>query len=233
MPSTTWALLLAHWTDFARSAVALPAAGEGGRLRAAVPSIIGLQAVTYALAALDALAPDEYAAAQDKAEVLLRRHAAELHAAWRGEPLPGGVADLLIDAHAALRATREGGVEFEVGAGVAAVELDETARSTVASRLVAASFAGDLWLVRPAVRMVAGMPCAFLRGPGGRPPGDEAAGIVLGLLPRSIVRRVSGMRQVYRTSGPAGPRDDAIQMDAALPEGMPLLVPVLEAGRPV
>ena len=43
----TWAALLGKWTEFAQSALALPDDDEGGRLREAVPAIIGLQAVTH------------------------------------------------------------------------------------------------------------------------------------------------------------------------------------------
>ena len=46
----SWASLLAHWTQVAQASLALPRDAEGDRWRAAVPSIIVLQAVTHALA---------------------------------------------------------------------------------------------------------------------------------------------------------------------------------------
>lgn len=45
----TWAVLLARWTEFARSAVALPKEGEAGLVRQSVADIITLQAVWFAL----------------------------------------------------------------------------------------------------------------------------------------------------------------------------------------
>jgi hypothetical protein len=100
----TWATLLARWTDFARAAVALPAEGEPGRWRAAVAPIIGLQALTFALAEADQLSPDERAVALDRGAILIRRYAADLEKAWAGVPLPGEVVALLEDARGALRA---------------------------------------------------------------------------------------------------------------------------------
>ena len=43
----TWAVLLARWTDFARSALALPEVGEPGLVRQSVTDIITLQAVWF------------------------------------------------------------------------------------------------------------------------------------------------------------------------------------------
>ena len=83
----TWAALLAKWTEFARAAVALPDTAEGSRWKGAVPGIIALQALTHALAEAGELPPDEWSVACDRAGVIIRQHASELHALWRGEPL--------------------------------------------------------------------------------------------------------------------------------------------------
>ena len=55
-------MLLAKWTDFAKASVALPEGGEAGRIKQAVPALIGLQGVTAALDEVDQLAPNERAA---------------------------------------------------------------------------------------------------------------------------------------------------------------------------
>lgn len=98
----TWAVLLARWMDFARSALALPKGGESGRVRRAVPALIGLQAVTHALAEVPLLPVHEQAVARDRAEVLIRRYEADLHAIWEAEPLPDSVAEFADDARLSL-----------------------------------------------------------------------------------------------------------------------------------
>jgi len=90
--------------EFAKSAAALPRDGEGGKMRAAVPSLIGLQAVTNALAELDQLPASERGLGLDKAEVLIGRYSAELERIWDG--LPPGVTELVSDARLALGAAR-------------------------------------------------------------------------------------------------------------------------------
>jgi hypothetical protein len=102
----TWATLLARWTDFAKSAVALPRDGEGGRVRQAVPSLIGLQAVTHALAELERLPEAERALGLDRAEVLIGRYDAAIAAIWAGEPVPDSVAEFVSDASVALAGAR-------------------------------------------------------------------------------------------------------------------------------
>jgi hypothetical protein len=99
----TWSALLARWMDFAKSAVALPRDGEGGRLRAAVPALIGLQAVTHALAELDQLPPPERGVGLDRAEVLIERYGDDLRAIWNGT-LPAQVSEVVRDARVALEA---------------------------------------------------------------------------------------------------------------------------------
>jgi hypothetical protein len=93
----TWAALLAKWTEFAKSAVALPTEGEGGKLRRAVPALIGLQAVTHALAELDRLPRDERAVGLDRASILITKYTGELTSIWSQEP-PPEVAELASDA---------------------------------------------------------------------------------------------------------------------------------------
>ena len=105
----SWAVLLARWVEFARSALALPQDEAGQRVRDAVPDIIMLQAVWFALAELDELEAGERALGLDRAAVLIERHAAALRRRWGNEPLPEQLAELIDDAEAALAAARGDG----------------------------------------------------------------------------------------------------------------------------
>ena len=98
----TWAVLLGRWVDFAQSALALPQEGDGRRLRQAVPDIIMLQAVWFALMHLDELDPCERALGLDRAQILIDKHSAVLRGLWRGQALPPALADLVQDARQAL-----------------------------------------------------------------------------------------------------------------------------------
>ena len=106
LSGVTWAVLLGHWVDFARSALALPDDAAGRRLRASVPDIIMLQAVWHALGEVDGLDPDQRALGIDRAEVLIDKHAAALHDRFGNDALPDLVAELIDDARARLEATR-------------------------------------------------------------------------------------------------------------------------------
>src|SRR5690606_3499041 len=82
----TWPARLGVWTEFAQASVALPKTAEGERWKKAVPAIISLQAVTFALRDLGRLrSREERALALDKADMLIRRHVREVHDLWRGE----------------------------------------------------------------------------------------------------------------------------------------------------
>ena len=105
----TWAALLARWIEFARSALALPENEPGQRLRAAVPDIIMLQAVWFALSNLEALDADERALGLDRAAVLIERHGRALRQRWGDEPLPEQLAEVIDQAEAALTAARARG----------------------------------------------------------------------------------------------------------------------------
>ncbi len=100
----TWPALLAQWTRFAQASVALPRTPTGDRWRAAVPAIIALQSLTHALGELHRLPPGERALALDRAEVLIKRHEAELLALFG--TVEGELAALTGDARSAARAGR-------------------------------------------------------------------------------------------------------------------------------
>lgn len=97
----TWPALLAKWTEFAQASVAFPRTQEGDRWRAAVPAIITLQAVTFAMGEVGELAIDERALALDRAAILIRKHERELTALWP-TGVPNQMAELLADAKASL-----------------------------------------------------------------------------------------------------------------------------------
>ncbi len=70
--------------------------------------VITLQAVSFALRQLDDLPEDERALGLDRAEILIRRESGTLNSAWRGEPMPELLLDLVADAASALRAATLG-----------------------------------------------------------------------------------------------------------------------------
>lgn len=244
----TWPALLAHWTAFARSSVALPKNAEGDRWRAAVAPIIGLQAVAFALGDLDRLdespgatgdtEPDgERALALDKAEILINQHAGELARLWPGEPLHPELASLVADARAALQLARHGGLEWSVRTDrLVAEHPAELVEALLTSE---PPFAGDLLLPVPGVPLFASSPAAFIRGRHGGPPGGEAEAAITGFLGGK--REVSGPqpspgpRQVYRQfdfakGGPV--RDLVMPLAGAAPPGQPLLLFAIRAGEP-
>ena len=93
----TWAVLLARWTDFARSAVALPQDGEAGLVRASVTDVITLQAVWFALGQLEELGDAERALGLDRAGVLIDRHAGAIRKRFGDTPMPEDMVSLLDD----------------------------------------------------------------------------------------------------------------------------------------
>ncbi len=208
----TWPALLAHWTAFAKSSLALPKTAEGERWRQAVPSIIGLQAVTYALADLDQLAkPGERALALDKAEMLIRKHAGELHALWpppsaspssnkdeRREPFPNALAEMIEDARLARSAAVDGGMEWTVKQP--RLVLDHPGE--LLGVLESVRFRGDLYIAAPGVVLMHNCPAAFMRGTRGETPERELLKLVGKFLGGSRAvhdpRRRPGMRQAYR-----------------------------------
>jgi hypothetical protein len=99
----TWTALLGRWVAFAQAAVCLPRDEQGTRWRDSVPPVINLQAVTFALAQIDELQPDEQRLALVKAELLIRDNAALLERVWSGA-MPLNLRELVGDAKAALEA---------------------------------------------------------------------------------------------------------------------------------
>lgn len=232
----TWAALLAHWTEFAQAAKALPVTGEGGRWKSSTAAIIGLQAVTFALADLAKLAADERRLALDRARILIHANAATIHEAWKGEHLPPGLIELINDARAALRAASEAGLEWRV----AAERLITEHPAGLVESLLAAGFSGDLFVPTPGVPIFNGSPAVFARAPGGGPIEKPHAVLIREFYndaggPHSLGKPtlVPEFRQVYRqidfATGRAV-RDLIVPSHDDLPGGQPLLVAAIEAG---
>ena len=233
--SITWAVLLARWTEFARSAVALPTVGSGGRWRESVASIIGLQAIALALRDLDEHElGDGRALAIDTASVGLDGHARDLAEVWADEPWPEELHELIEDARLALEGARAAGLEWCVDQGPATLEHP----AELAALLEAMDFGGDVYLVAPGVEVSASSPSAFMGVPGGSVPEAEfidalAAFLAANGLTGEPFRR-GPARQVYRQFDFAQGgvvRDLVAPMLGDPRPGQPLLVPVVLAGE--
>ncbi|MBS0190465.1 MAG: hypothetical protein U0573_14360 [Phycisphaerales bacterium] len=230
----TWSSLLAVWTDFARAAGALPKDGPAGLLRRSVPAIIGLQAITQALAHLDEVASDEYCSGQDRAALGIRTLQAELRSIWEGSPLPAGLQELIADSDRALEATRTAGYEFVPEADGFCTKLSPGALGDWVDAHPAVECAR---MCPPGKRVRCGAPVVFLAGRSGRTLPrtllEEAAELVSGCL----WGRVARFRQLFETADPRGIRQVVVEPGVAAP-GTPLLeqirpsvqAPVVHAG---
>ncbi|MEO1130911.1 MAG: hypothetical protein AAFX05_14555 [Planctomycetota bacterium] len=218
----TWAALLARWTDFAKAGVALPQDETGQAWRDSISGVIALQAVTCALGEFDLLASHEQSHALDLAGVLLRRHAGEVNEAWRGQPMPEKLLQLLADARLAHEHAASLGVEYVV----AAESLTVPPLHDLVEALLASGFGGEMLAARAGVSLGSGCPVLFLR-----PEADIPA------LPR--VARTPGLvppRQVYRQFDDAlgkAMRDYVAPIAGAIYPGRPLLRQVMERGAVV
>ncbi|MEQ8318327.1 MAG: hypothetical protein RIE77_04965 [Phycisphaerales bacterium] len=231
----TWAVLLARWTEFARSAVALPTEGEGGCWRESVPAIIGLQAIALALGDLDEHELDEgRALAIDTASVGIDRHAADLAKIWADVPWPDELHELLEDARRAVADALSSGIEWCVDDATAILEHP----AELVGLLEALGFEGDVYLAAPGQQLSLGCPCAFVHEPGGGTPMAEVVGAVAGFLGANgvgdgLVRR-GAPRQAYRQFdfSKGGPVRDLVAWMGGDPQpGQPLMVPVVLGGR--
>ncbi|MDX2016318.1 MAG: hypothetical protein SFY95_01605 [Planctomycetota bacterium] len=246
----TWTLLLSKWTEFARAAVALPAGGDGARWKASVPAVIGLQALTHALGELDMVCAgsggaggaggaDDYEVGQDRAEVMIRQYTRDLHEIWKGEAMPGGMAELVSDARLALSATREAGLELVSPLPRMVAPAPSGARAGARGSAIAEGFDGEVWILKPGTVVFAGVVAAFVKTRTGRPAGAGVVRAVASALGLSrdgqawpASRRVPGMRQVYRQFEDGQPaRDVIVPMRDELPAGFPMLVEWVSKGR--
>lgn len=226
LPDLTWPALLARWTTLAKASSALPATQAGDRWRAAVPAIIGLQAVTMALRDLGDLPDDERALGLTKADILIKQYASQINALWRGEDLGEELPLLISDARAALDEARHTGVEWIVSAE-RAVAPDWDMVLGALSRADIATL-GLLMLPAPGELLVSTSPIAFAaKRFGGQPSGTILAMLSEALGAESVtVASSPGPRQVYRqlnSTNSTIQRDLIAPLHTALPAGRPLL----------
>jgi len=205
---TTWSGLLAVWSDFARSAGALPKTGDLGLLRRSVPAIIGLQSLTQALDHVDCLPPEEYCSGQDRAALIIRTLRAELESIWRSDAMPAALREMLDEAQAALQRTHTAGYEFVPESDPFAMPVGPAELNSWRERR---SFGGTLFAAPANKRVRAGLPVLFLSAPGGRPLAREDLLDLGALLPGCLWGRVKAIRQVYESSDPRGLRQFVLE----------------------
>lgn len=231
----TWAALLAHWTSVAQRSVALPRTPQGDRLRAAVPHLIALQAITHSLDHADALDDQQRALGLDLAEIGIRDHAAAIDALYRPDPPPEPLAHAAREAHAALADAHALGL----GWVVTGPRLLVGHPADLVAALLASGFRGDLRLPLPGTPLFPPSPCAFVRAPDDDPaPIDDhtlaAIGLFLGQherLCRGPLR--SRPAQVHRQFDFAkgGPIRDLVAPWGETRPGLPILIPAIDRGQ--
>ena len=213
----TWTGLLSKWMEFAQASLALPDDAEGRRWRASVTPIINLQAVTFALGDLAKLDPADRPHARDKAAVLIRENAAALEETWRGESMPALAGEIIDDARAALaNAIYIGAVEL-IRPGDEPMVMPDVQPDLSAG--------GTLALMQPGTIVMPNEPVAWRVDR----PGDD----LREALPDCVEEPREPPRQVYRRFDEAGRivRDEIVRITDDMPDGLPLLVPLLEEGR--
>lgn len=222
--ATTWSGLLAVWSDFARSAGALPKTGDLGLLRRSVPAIIGLQALAHALEHMDSLPADEYRAGQDRAALIERTLRSELDSIWKPDPMPEAIARLVTDAEKALRATHEAGYEFVVESDPFQMPIGSGPLREWRERR---GFQGFILAARQSKRVRAGLPVLFVGRLHGTPLPKEDLLDLGALLPGCLWGRVPRLRQVYESSDVADTRE------AKVGPGRPILISIDDLDSPV
>jgi len=183
-----------------------------------VPAVITLQAVTFALADLARLPVEERPLGRDRAELLIRQNTATLHDIWRGEPLPESLVEIGADARRAL--------EMSIFAGALELIWDGP-QSMVMPASPIGDTTGTLAVMQPGTIVMPGEPVAWWV--------ERDGGPIIRALPGCRQSEVSVPRQVYRQLDEDGriTGDVVAPINADLPPGMPLLVPLFEQGRPI
>ena len=93
----TWTALLGKWVDFAKASVAFSDDQEGQNWRDSVVAIINLQAVTFALAEIGDLIPEDRPVALDRSELMIDENEKSLVGIW-GESMPESLLEIVDDA---------------------------------------------------------------------------------------------------------------------------------------
>jgi len=232
MPNNTltWAMLLARWTEYAQTAVALPADGEAGRFKQAVPPVISLAALTYALGELDQLEPDERALALDRAEIQIRADIARLDAIWAGLEPPESIWVFVEDAARALAGVcadengqHTAGFEWIVAEDGAVFEHPGPLLMALAS----VSPTLEVWVPSPGVPFFCGAVACHVADVAG--VDEEVLGLVAGFLgddaegPIPVETRHQTIRQ-FDFSKDGAVRDVVVRADETDCPGQALLV---------
>lgn len=232
--TATWATLLAGWTEFARSAVALPDNKEGGRWKDSIAPAIALHATSMALPELIKIDPEERPLAMDRAEILIREQCAALNTAWHAEPMPESLNELIADARLAWERALHEGLEWSTTSERFIAKHPQV----LAEALLDAGFVGEVCLLNPNTTGFEGSIVATARERDGGPVDDEIAGLITNYLKRCEGKAGEPMiafplRQMYREmdflkGGPV--RDVRTPVVGVLPAGQPLLIPIVSGG---
>lgn len=235
MPDTlTWSALLARWTEFAASSVALPDSGEGGRWKRAVPHVITLQALTHALGEVGELEVPQIPIALDRAALAVREAVRALHEIWDGDALAPEAQDLCDDALLALTLTESIGPAWTV----ASERLVAGHPAELAAAVAASGIADTLLVPTPGVAIFSSSIAAHFRPSVWDEAGIEAlAGLIEAFLDRDGDAAFDGFgpqMQVYRQfdfarGGPV--RDLVVPNMLGMVAGQPLLVPAVDGGE--
>ena len=232
--TATWATLLAGWTEFARSAVALPDDAEGSRWKDSVAPAIALHATSMALPELIKIDPEERPLAMDRAEMLIREQSAAINQAWHAEPMPESLAELISDARLAWERALHEGLEWSATSERFATRHPQM----LAEALLDAGFVGEVCVLNPNTVAFKASIVATARERDGGPVDDEIVAIITNYLKKcegSFGEPVVALpiRQMYREmdflkGGPV--RDVRTPVVGVLPAGQPLLIPIVSGG---
>ncbi|MBL9141069.1 MAG: hypothetical protein JNK53_04320 [Phycisphaerae bacterium] len=211
-----WTALLSHWTEYARAAMALPKDASGQRWRAAVPHVITLQALGYALDELARVPAEDRSLARDRAALAIRAAAQSLCELWGGEPLPDSLLTLVETTE---RSWRSSGL-------LALTELfwpgpEDLVMPSLPEPGGVDTPGGTLLAMAPGTVVLAGEPVAIFA--------DRPAPQVDG----AVRRPVAELTQLFRTFDAAGRWTGTVRVpvDAEAPHGVPLLVPIWVRGE--
>lgn len=235
MPDTlTWSALLARWTEFAASAVALPETGEPGRWKRAVPHIVTMQAVVHALDELDELEPEEIPVALDRAAVAVRQAVRAVADIWDGDALPREAQELCDEAEAAIILAESVGLAWTV----AGASMECAHPASLAAAIEAIGIADTLFVPTPGVPLFKSSVAAHFRPAVWDPERIVAvAELIEAFLDEDGDAAFAGFipqMQVYRQfdfarGGPV--RDLVVPTALGVAAGQPLLIPAIAGGK--
>ncbi|MAC18143.1 MAG: hypothetical protein CMJ23_00400 [Phycisphaerae bacterium] len=221
----TWTTLLSHWTSLVKASeglvMASPDDPDAHRWRDSITEIVTLQAVTFALGDLEAMAEPDRALARDRADLAVTESAAGLDREWRGVEMPPMLLEIAADARRAVEAAVYTGLRWLVPVG-------GMHRRMPAVDLEVAGVEGTLAVMQPGTLVLPGEPMAWWTERGLPKELEALAG-------RDDYQIRKGPPvQVYRDLDAEGRvAGDLVASLQDLPAGLPLLVPVCLDGTPI